>query len=500
MEPESTSFNPRTWLKPQDGGAAPDAGEPGTGASAATDNETTSFNPRTWIGAAADGSAGDSPPADAPAPAGGRKAMLWASGGLAGAAALAAVSLLTPWGASGSKSAADTDAAAAAQATKVSAAPAYETMIFQAADMAQLGANLEGMGIAPGDALIAAREVVAALGTIEPMTVTVELDKSGGAPAIHALNAELANGATVRMVREKNGTYAQQTVVETARTRIREASGVYNHNTFYASAVEAGVPNGLVSDFTAAFAFDIDWAQIRLGDTFKAVWEEKVTASGREVEPPRLIAVEFETGGVKRSFFAYTPSAETVPRWFDEGGQGNARSLMRTPVDGARITSKFGPRMHPIYKTAKNHNGVDFAAPTGTPIFAAGKGTIIFAAMAGGAGNLVKVDHGDGLETRYMHLDAFASGMTQGTPVTQGQVIGYVGTTGGSTGPHLHFEIRVNEAYVDPLSFENTVTEALSGEELRMYVAQRKSTFAEIAQQKKPAAAKAGAAAPKAAR
>lgn len=500
MEPESTSFDPKTWLKPQDGGPAPQPDQP------AAEPEGTSFNPRTWIdspeGAPPPGGAGDAaPPADSGGGAGGgrRKAVLWAGGGLAGVAAVAALSLLGPWGASGGDNGAANEAAAA-RVTKAAAAPAYETMIFQAADMTQLAANLEGMGIAPGDALIAAREVVAALGTIEPMTVTVELDKAGGAPAIHALNAELANGAAVRLERAKNGTYTQQTVVETAQTRIREASGVYNHNTFYASAVEAGVPNGLVSDFTAAFAFDVDWAQIRLGDKFRAVWEETVSASGREVEPPRLIAVEFETGGVKRSFFAYTPSAENVPRWFDERGQGNARSLMRTPVDGARITSKFGPRVHPIYNTPKNHNGVDFAAPTGTPIYAAGKGTIIFAAMAGGAGNLIKLDHGDGLETRYMHLHEFAPGIAPGTPVTQGQLIGLVGTTGGSTGPHLHFEIRVNEAYVDPLSFENTVTEALSGEELRMYAAQRKSTFAEIAQQSKPAAAGTGAGAAKAAR
>ncbi len=159
---------------------------------------------------------------------------------------------------------------------------------------------------------------------------------------------------------------------------------------------------------------------------------------------------------------------------------------MRTPVDGARITSRFGVRKHPIYNIQKNHNGVDFAAPTGTPIYAAGKGTIIHRAMSGGAGNLVKIDHGEGLETRYMHLDRFADGQAVGSDVIQGQVIGYVGTTGGSTGPHLHFEIRTDGAYVDPLSFENTVAEALAGEALRMYLAQRKAISAEIATANSP--------------
>lgn len=455
MEPESTSFNPRTWVQT---GAQPGE-QPGAQPAAAPDAET--------------------PPAQK------RPALLWIGGGIAGLLALGALGVVVPWGAFLGKPGAEAHEAGASAKAAAPAAPQFETMIFQAADLAQLSANLEGMGIPAGDAGLAAREVIAALGTIEPMTVSVELDKASGAPVIRALNAELGNGATVRLVRSGPDTYARESVVETAQVRFREASGTFNDCTFYASAVDAGIPNGLVSDFTQAFAFDIDWAQIRVGDTFRAVWEETVTASGREIEPPRLVAVEFETGGVRRAFFAYVPSNESVPRWFDAKGQGNARSLMRTPVDGARITSKFGPRFHPIYKTPKNHNGVDFAAPTGTPIFAAGKGTVLFRAMAGGAGNLVKIDHGDGLETRYMHLDAFAEGLAVGGAVTQGQVIGYVGTTGGSTGPHLHFEIRVAGDYVDPLSFENTVSEALTADELRMYLAHRKARIAEIAQSPK---------------
>jgi murein DD-endopeptidase MepM/ murein hydrolase activator NlpD len=461
---------------------------------AAMEPESTSFNPRTWVA--------PSPPAvDAPVPPapidppGKRQMALWL-GGIAGVAAIGALALLAPWSGFFGKPAAEAHGASAAAPTAATAGPAaprFATRIFPAADMDELGTNLEGLGIPTGDAFLAAEEVVAALGTIEPMTVTVELDEKSGKPVIHTLTAELANGAGVRLVRAGGDNFARETMVETAQVRVRQVSGTIKDNTFYVSAVNAGIPNSLVSDFTAAFAFDVDWAETRVGDRFTATWEENVTRGGREVEPPRLIAVALETGGVKHSFFAFTPPDETAPRWFDASGQGNARALMRTPIDGARITSKFGVRVHPIYKTQKNHNGVDFAAPTGTPIYAAGKGTIIFRAMAGGAGNLIKVDHGDGLETRYMHLNTFADGQAVGSEVVQGQVIGYVGTTGGSTGPHLHFEIRTDGEYVDPLSFENTVTEALTGEELRMYAAERKATFAEIAQlmkPKKPAAAK----------
>lgn len=456
MEPESTSFNPRTWVNP--------AGAPDEAPKAPVTVETPARRP----------------------------AGLLLGGGAIGVAALAGLGLAVPWDTMFGEPAAEAQAAAApAAAAPTAAAPRYSTRIIRAADMNELGANLEAMGITTGDAFFAAEEVVAALGAMEPMTVTVELDSKDSNIAIHALTAELENGAAVRLTRAGGGTFKRESVIETAQVRIRQTTGTIKHNTFYLSAVEAGIPNSLVSDFTKAFAFDIDWAQTKVGDRFSATWEENVTRAGREVEPPRLIAVTFETGGTKHGFYAFTPPEETEPRWFDENGQGNARALMRTPVDGARITSKFGVRRHPIYNTQKNHNGVDFAAPTGTPIYAAGKGTVIFQAMAGGAGNFIKIDHGDGLETRYMHLNAFAEGQGVGSAVMQGQVIGYVGTTGGSTGPHLHFEIRTDGAYVDPLSFDNTVTEALTGQELRMYAAQRKAITAEIAQLKKPAAPKA---------
>jgi murein DD-endopeptidase MepM/ murein hydrolase activator NlpD len=453
MEPESTSFNPRTWLAP--GAPVVDAAVPPA-------------------------------PIDPPAR---RPMALWLVGGVTGAAALGAFALLAPWGAFFGKPAAEAHEASQPAPTAAAAGPAaprFATRIFPAADMDELGTNLEGLGIATGDAFFAAEEVVAALGTIEPMTVTVELDDKGGKPVIHTLTAELANGAGVRLVRAGGGTFTREPMVETAQVRVRQVSGTVQDNSFYVSAVNAGITDSLVSDFTAAFAFDVDWGQPLIGSRFTAIWEENVTRSGREVEPPRLIAVEFETGGVKRSFFAFTPPNETEPRWFDASGQGNARALMVTPVNGARITSRFGVRFHPIRKVQKNHNGVDFAAPTGTEIYAAGKGTITKRAMSGGAGNLVIIDHDDGLQTRYMHLNAFADGQEVGSSVVQGQVIGYVGTTGGSTGPHLHFEILTAGEYVDPLGFENTVTEALTGEELRMYAAERKATFAELVQLMKP--------------
>ena len=466
MESESTSFNPRTWISP---GAMPEGGEPAASATAAE---------------------------PAPEPERKRPVMIMLGGGFAGLALMAALALLGPWNASADAPEQER-AITAADAAPVVAEPAYATRIFLAADMNELGANLEGMGIPTGDAFVVAEEVVAALGAQGRMNVSVELDRRDEKVAIHALTAELENGAAVRLVRAGGGTFRRENVVETAQVRLQQASGVIKHSTFYASAVEADIPNGLVSDFTKAFSFDVDWGQIKQGDRFRAIWEETVTLAGREVEAPRLIAVEYERDGVKHSFFAFTPPEESEPRWFDERGQGNARALMVTPVESARISSRFGVRFHPISKIQKNHNGVDFAAPTGTDIYAAGKGTIIKRAMSGGAGNLVIIDHGGGLQTRYMHLDAFADGQAVGSDVVQGQVIGYVGTTGGSTGPHLHFEILTDGEYVDPLSFDNTVTEALTAEALIMFKNERKARMMEIAQLNRPAAPKAKGPTPK---
>jgi murein DD-endopeptidase MepM/ murein hydrolase activator NlpD len=167
--------------------------------------------------------------------------------------------------------------------------------------------------------------------------------------------------------------------------------------------------------------------------------------------------------------------------YFDEKGRSMKKFLMKTPVDGARISSSFGMRRHPILGYTKFHEGVDFAAPKGTPIYAAGNGKIEIAGQVRGYGNFVRIQHSNGFETGYGHMSAFARGIHPGVHVTQGEVIGYVGSTGRSTGPHLHYEISIHGKKVNPLGIKVPTGTQLAGRDLKKYQATRGDIMKEMA-------------------
>lgn len=346
--------------------------------------------------------------------------------------------------------------------------------IIEVKSLDELGLFLEAQGVPVGEAFVVAEETIATLGSEEPMRISVEFKAKEKARFVQLLTAELDNGTIARLSRRADGSYDRERILEAAVSRTLTASGTIQHNTFYASAVAAGVPDSLITPFAKSMSFDFDFQlEVKQGDRFTAAWEETVTPGGRQMSAPRLVYVSLQTDTGTSEYYAFTPPDEIEPRWFAKDGAGNTRNLMRTPVDGARITSKFGYRIHPIYQTRKQHGGVDFAAPTGTPVYASGDATVIFRAAAGGAGNLIRLEHEDGMQTYYMHLSRFADGLEVGQVVRQGTIIGYVGSTGASTGPHLHYEIRIEGEKIDPLTFQTTKVEPLKGEALTMFMARR---------------------------
>jgi murein DD-endopeptidase MepM/ murein hydrolase activator NlpD len=159
--------------------------------------------------------------------------------------------------------------------------------------------------------------------------------------------------------------------------------------------------------------------------------------------------------------------------YFDVNGQSAKAMLMKTPVDGARISSGFGQRSHPILGYTRMHKGIDFAVPSGTPVMAAGSGTVIFAGNAGEYGNLVVINHGNNYATAYGHLSRFASDMHKGTRVRQGEIVAFSGMTGLATGPHLHYEIRVGKSPVNPATVKVASGRKLEGDDLKAFVAER---------------------------
>ena len=223
----------------------------------------------------------------------------------------------------------------------------------------------------------------------------------------------------------------------------------------YATALELGAGDQQVVDFANAFAYDIDFQrEIHPGDRFEIVYETLIDERGNRVRDGDVVYAGLEGKALVRGFYRFTPDDDGVTDYFDSAGESATRFLMKTPVNGARISSNFGTRRHPISGFTRLHKGTDFAAPTGTPVYAAGNGRIRQAGWNGGYGHYVRIRHANGYETAYAHLSRYARGLKAGQSVRQGDIIGYVGSTGASTGPHLHYEVWINGRAVNAMSLK----------------------------------------------
>ena len=214
-------------------------------------------------------------------------------------------------------------------------------------------------------------------------------------------------------------------------------------NNLYSSAIAAGVEPNIIVEFARIYGFEVDFQRdIRKGDWFEIFYEKFEDDNNKVRDTGKIIYASMYVNGEEINLynFKYKDDEE----YYDIKGKSITKSLMKTPINGARLSSSYGMRKHPILGYNKMHRGTDFAAPSGTPIMASGSGTITRARWCGGGGNCVKIKHNSTYETIYAHMKAFAKGIKEGRKVKQGQIIGYVGSTGMSTGPHLHYEVVVN--------------------------------------------------------
>ena len=254
-------------------------------------------------------------------------------------------------------------------------------------------------------------------------------------------------------------------VVLKPEVRQAVAVGVIEDSLFTAAA-EAGLSHHLIMGLATIFGWDIDFAlDVRKGDSFRILYEEHFL-DDEFVGHGRILAASFRNRG--RSFRAvlYTDSAGKSDFYTPEG-RSLRKSFLRTPVEFTRISSRFDPnRLHPVFKTRRPHRGVDYAAPTGTPIKAAGGGVVHFAGRQRGYGNVVFIKHPNDIMTVYAHQSRVAKGMKKGRKVSQGQIIGYVGQTGWATGPHLHYEFRLHGRHRDPLTVKLPDAEPLPANEM----------------------------------
>lgn len=276
----------------------------------------------------------------------------------------------------------------------------------------------------------------------------------------------------VHLVREAGGGFAARSIErprkrEMVRVRAEIADSVYE------AAQGAGLPAETMGQMIKLLSWDVDFQRdVHPGDRFETVFERQVNEEGETVAAGELLFVGLDTQERRVEAYRFTTS-DGRTGFFDRQGRSLRKSLLKTPIDGARLSSTFGMRRHPILGYTRMHKGIDFAAPPGTPILAAGDGEVEFAGRNAGYGKHVRIRHNRELGTAYAHMSRFAPGIKRGKRVRQGEVIGYVGSTGLASGPHLHYEMLVKGEPVNPLSVKVAMADQLQGEELERFLALR---------------------------
>ena len=279
--------------------------------------------------------------------------------------------------------------------------------------------------------------------------------------------------------RESDGRYEAgeaQKPIEMVATRTQ---GTIN-SSLYVAAVDAGMPVAVLMEMIRAFSFDVDFQrEIQKGNTFEILFDRAYTMDGELVREGPLRYAALTLGGKTLELYRFELADGRI-EYFDPKGQSAHKALMRTPIDGARLSSTYGMREHPILGYTSMHRGVDFAASMGTPIMAAGDGVIEKSRRNGGYGKSVRIRHNSSYSTAYAHLNAYGSGIKEGQRVSQGDIIGYVGTTGCSTGPHLHYEVLFDGEQINPLSVKLPTGKKLEGAELSRFQQSREAVIAEF--------------------
>ena len=261
--------------------------------------------------------------------------------------------------------------------------------------------------------------------------------------------------------RDHKGNYISSKIKEDIEQHIVKYSGRIDSkkgdNGIFDSMIRIGIPIEIINQFISMYSFDIDFGRdIQDNTKFEVIFERYYNQNNVPVEIGNILYSSIQLGSRGRSYIFYSYKRKNRTEFFDIKGRSIRKSLLKTPINGARISSRFGMRRHPILGYSKMHKGIDFAAPRGTPIFASGSGIIRYAGWKGAYGKYVRIKHNSQYQTAYAHLSKIPSKIKNGKRVTQGDIIGYVGSTGRSTGPHLHYEILRNGKQINPAKVKST--------------------------------------------
>jgi len=298
--------------------------------------------------------------------------------------------------------------------------------------------------------------------------------------AVQALNHRISETEILSVTRAASG-FAAHVITTPIEIRTARAQGTIDSSLFVAARAAGVSPETILQLANDIFGWEIDFAlDIRPGDRFNLIYEQKYRDSGY-LGDGRIVAAEFINDGEIHRAIHYASADGKIDGYFTPEGRSVHRQFLRAPLDFRRVSSNFNPaRRHPILNTIRAHQGVDYAAPTGTAIKAAGDGRVSFVGLKGGYGRTIILEHGGKISTLYAHMSRFARGMRNGQRVKQGEIIGYVGSTGAATGPHLHYEYRVNGVHLNPRTVRLPNAAPLPAEYMADFHAKTQTAFADL--------------------
>ena len=310
--------------------------------------------------------------------------------------------------------------------------------------------------------------------------IIIEKSLSTNKNTIVKFSVPITKSTTIAITKNEDNKIVSNKIITKLYKRKVLSENIIKKN-LYSSAMEVNINPDTIIEFARIFGFEIDFQRdIRKNDYFKIVYEKYFDENGKFIKSGSILFTHMSVNG--REITLYKFGNDKSYGYFDVNGKSVEKALMKTPINGARLSSPFGMRKHPILGYNKKHLGTDFAAPMGTPIMASGSGTITRAKWCGGGGNCIKIKHNSTYETVYAHMKSFAAGMKVGKKVRQGQIIGYVGSTGMSTGPHLHYEVIVNGKKVNSQTLKLPSGKVLKDEERKQFEIHRIKTDVMIAE------------------
>ena len=295
-----------------------------------------------------------------------------------------------------------------------------------------------------------------------------KIDKKNN-PKIEKFIIEINKKKEIYYVRDYEKNIFNSKILEKELTKVIAYKESIIINSLYETALSLNIKPSIIIEFARLYGFQIDFQRdIWKNDSFQVIYEEFLNRDGNIVETGNIVFANLNLQNQDLKLYRHEYEENKID-YFDENGKSMRKTLMKTPINGARLSSSFGKRKHPILGFTKMHTGTDFAAPTGTPILASGDGLVVRAQWCGGGGNCVKIKHNRVYQTVYAHMSKFGRGIKKGARVKQGQIIGYVGSTGLSTGPHLHYEVIENGRKINSQKLKLPSGKILKGEQRKVF-------------------------------